>query len=87
MSFDRASALYMGALKILNDPDAEVTPGERAIIYASLAQVETAVSTAVLIQEAFPGDRADTEALQAEEVLASSSQRLISRILDDHLES
>jgi hypothetical protein len=83
MSFDRASAFYMGACQILSDEDQGMTPGERAAVYASLAQVEAAVSLARLIQQAFPEAATSTEVLQAEEVLAMSSARLIDRIAED----
>ena len=83
MSFDRASALYMGACQILSDEDPGVTPGERAIAYACLAQVEAAVSLAGLIQQVFPQAATSTDVLEAEEVLTSASARLIHRILGE----
>lgn len=80
MSFDRASAFYMGACQILRSNDA--TPGERAIAYASLAQVEVLVSLAGQVERAFPAATTGTGVEQAEEVLANQSRAIIEWIYD-----
>jgi hypothetical protein len=53
------------------------TPGDRAIAYASLAQVEITLSLAELIEKAAPIPMREiaTALLEAEDVLASSSVR------------
>lgn len=79
MSFDRASAFYMGACQILRSNDA--TPGERAIAYACLAQVEALVSLAGQIERAFPA-AAGTQVTEAEDVLAHQSRALLEGIYD-----
>jgi len=80
MSFDRASAFYMGACQILRSNDA--TPGERAIAYACLAQVEALVSLAGQIERAFPAAGTGTQVYEAEDVLAHQSRALIEGIYD-----
>jgi hypothetical protein len=83
MSFDRAGALHMGVCQILNDPDAGVTNGERAIAYASLAQVEAIVSLAALIQRAFPEAAGEEQLSDIERGLAFSAGKLVDRIVED----
>jgi hypothetical protein len=52
MSLDHASAFYMAASETLSADDPGVTPGDRAIAHASLAQVEVSLIIAELIEKA-----------------------------------
>jgi hypothetical protein len=90
MSFDRASVFYMGACQILSDEDAGMTPGERAVAYACLAQVEAIAGLAKLITVAAAGardaplpDDVFREAAQADGHFGRAASRLVDRITDD----
>jgi hypothetical protein len=82
MSFERATAFYMGACQILGDNTQGMTPGERAVAYACLAQVETAVGLAKVICDAFPHVPIG-EVAAADANLEMLSQRLIDGISED----
>jgi hypothetical protein len=85
MSFDRASTFYMGACHILQTDEAGVTPGERAVAYASLAQVEAIFSLAALIQGKSPDTAARVDLMEAEGILDMAAGLLRQRILGaDH---
>jgi hypothetical protein len=78
MSFDRAADFYKGACHILRT--GEATPGECAIIYACLAQVEATVALAGGIERAFPAAFPGAEIRDAEEWLDHESRVLIEGI-------
>jgi hypothetical protein len=91
MSFDRASAFYMGACQILSDEDQGMTPSERAAVYASLAQVEAIVGLAKLIAMTYTSVRPEGElpkelfgeAAKADAQFDNWSRRAVSRIAED----
>jgi hypothetical protein len=81
MSFDRASAFYMGACQILRSDD--VKPGERAIAYACLAQAEVLLSLAEMAGHALPDAEAGSDADhlgEAEDAFDRRSFALIEKI-------
>ena len=90
MSFDRASAFYMGACQILSDEDQGMTPGERAAVYVGLAQVEAIAGLAEIVM-AYAALRPEgglpeeflRDAAKADAQFGDWSRRTLDRIAED----